>query len=239
MRLNKFLASKTGISRRQADEVIREGRVIINGKPVSALATLVNIADEVLLDGKKLSTRSVDPVYIMLNKPQGYISAVKSEDGFKTVMELVKNESIKHKHICPVGRLDFMSEGLLLLTNDGDFGYRVTHPKFKVVKSYIVELKGEFSDDLFKRIKKGIMLEGSGLLKPDSIKLVSRSSSKFLLLIELTHGKNREIRRIMEFFNLKILSLKRVSIGKLEIGGLPSGHYRVINRKTADLVFKK
>ena len=235
IRLNRFIAMHTGVSRRNADDIIKEERVLINGKKIKNLATAVKEGDEVVVDGKKIKYKEESKIYIMLNKPQGYITAVKSEEGFKTVMELIKKETLKYKHIFPAGRLDFMSEGLLLLTNDGDFAYKLTHPKFDVVKTYIVEAKGELTPDLFNRIKKGVKLEGAGLLKPDEVRVVRKNPSKFILSVDLSHGKNREIRRIMEFFNLKILMLRRVRIGGLYIGDLPSGEYRILNRKTAEL----
>jgi 23S rRNA pseudouridine2605 synthase len=132
-----------------------------------------------------------------------------------------------------------MSEGLLLLTNDGDFAYKLTHPKFDVAKTYIVEAKGELTPDLFNRIKKGVRLEETGLLKPDDVRVVRKNPSKFILSVDLSHGKNREIRRLMEFFNLKILMLRRVRIGGLYIGDLPSGEYRILNRKTVELALSK
>lgn len=235
IRLNRFIAMHTGVSRRNADDIIKEERVLINGEKIKNLATAVKEGDEVAVDGKKIKYKEEPKIYIMLNKPQGYITAVKSEEGFKTVMELIKKETLKYKHIFPAGRLDFMSEGLLLLTNDGDFAYKLTHPKFDVVKTYIVEAKGELTPDLFNRIKKGVKLEGAGLLKPDEVRVVRKNPSKFILSVDLSHGKNREIRRIMEFFNLKILMLRRVRIGGLYIGDLPSGEYRILNRKTAEL----
>ena len=237
--LNKFLASRAGVSRREADDIIKEGRVVINGQKIQKLPVFVNPGDEVIFDGKRIVHKPEPPLYILLNKPQGFITAVKSEKGFKTVMELIKKETLTHKHIFPVGRLDFMSEGLLLLTNDGDFAYKVTHPKFNVVKSYIVEVKGELTDELLKKIKKGINLEETGLMKPRSVRVVSKKSGKFILSIDLNYGKNREIRRLLEFFNLKIITLKRVGIGGLYIGDLPSGRYRILSKETAGLVFEK
>jgi 23S rRNA pseudouridine2605 synthase len=225
----------TGVSRRNADEIIEDGRVAINGKKINKLAVSVKPGDEVSVDGKKIKFKEEPKVYIMLNKPQGYITAVKSEEGFKTVMELVKKETLKYKHIFPAGRLDFMSEGMLILTNDGDFSYKLTHPKFDVLKTYIVEVKGDLTSDLFNRIRKGVRLKETGLLKPDDVRIVRKNPNKFILSIDLTHGKNREIRRLMEFFNLKILMLKRVRIGGLYIGDLPSGEYRILNKRTAEL----
>ncbi len=237
IRLNRFIAMHTGVSRRNADDIIKEERVFINGKKVKNLATAVKEGDEISVDGKKIKYKEEPKIYIMLNKPQGYITAVKSEDGFKTVMELIKKETLKYKHIFPAGRLDFMSEGMLLLTNDGDFAYKLTHPKFDVIKTYIVEAKGELTSGLFNRIRKGVRLEETGLLKPDDVRIIRKNPSKFILSVDLSHGKNREIRRLMEFFNLKILMLRRVRIGGLYIGDLPSGEYRVLNRKTAELAF--
>ena len=234
VRLNKFIASNTGVSRRGADDIIKEGRVSVNGKKINGPAVLVQDADEVSVDGKKIKRVPESKVYIMLNKPQGYITAVRSEEGFKTVMELVKKETLKHKHIFPAGRLDFMSEGLLLLTNDGDFAYKLTHPKWGVIKTYIVEAKGELTGELFNRIKKGVKLEGTGLLKPKEVRIIRQNKSKFILQVDLTHGKNREIRKLMEFFNLKIVMLKRVRIGGLYMDNLPSGEYRTISRETAE-----
>ncbi len=239
IRLNKFIAMHTGVSRRNADDIIKEERVLVNGKKIKNLATAVKEGDEVAVDGKKIKYKEEPKIYIMLNKPQGYITAVKSEEGFKTVMELIKKETLKYKHIFPAGRLDFMSEGMLLLTNDGDFAYKLTHPKFDIVKTYIVEVKGELTPDLFNKIKKGVRLEETGLLKPDEVRIVRKNPSKFILSVDLTHGKNREIRRLMEFFNLKILILRRVRIGGLYIGDLPSGDYRILNRKTAGLALSK
>lgn len=238
LRLNKFLASRTGVSRREADEIIKNGKVVINGTKIDSLAVFVNAGDNVTVNGKKISYKEERKIYIMLSKPQGYITAVKSEAGFKTVMELIKHDVAGYKHIFPVGRLDFMSEGLLLLTNDGDFTYKVTHPKFNVIKTYIVEAKGTLSDALLKRIKKGINLRETGLIKPQNVRIITKKQGRFVLSIDLNHGKNREIRRLLEFFNLKIVKLKRVSIGKLYIGDLLPGHSRILNKSTAELVFK-
>lgn len=234
VRINKFIASNTGVSRRAADQIVKEGRVSLNGKTVTNLATTVNETDNVSIDGKKVKKVNDAKVYIMLNKPSGYITSVKPEGGFKTVMELIRKETFKFKHIFPVGRLDFMSEGLLLLTNDGDFSYNLTHPKFDILKTYIVEGKGELTDDLFHRIKKGVSIEGSGLLKPENLEIVQRNKTKFILKFVLSGGKNREIRRLLEFFNIKVNSLKRVSIGSLILEGIPSGEYRILNRKAAE-----
>ena len=172
-----------------------------------------------------------------MNKPQGYVTSKSDEKGRRTVMDLLKKREY-NQDIYPVGRLDMMSEGLLLLTNDGDFAYRVTHPKFNIIKSYIAMVKGEINSDTFNKIKKGIYLKDDGLLKPHSVNIIKKSLNKHLLFIELKNGKNREIRKILEFFGLEIVFLRRVGIGGLSLGSLLLGEYTALKKSTAELVFK-
>ena len=238
IRLNKFIAMHTGVSRRAADEIIREGRTNVNGKKISRLATNVSVEDIVLLDEKRIGASGKDFIYLMINKPKAFLSSRKSEKGFRTVMDLIDKPEIA-KFVFPVGRLDFMSEGLLLMTNDGDFAYKVTHPKFNVIKSYIVEVKGDITPEIFSKIKKGVFLKDAGLLKPHSVKVVKKNLNKYILLIDLKNGKNREIRKILEFLNLEIILLRRIKIGGLPIGDLRSGEFKIIKKNVAELVFKK
>ncbi|RZD16139.1 MAG: rRNA pseudouridine synthase [Candidatus Acididesulfobacter guangdongensis] len=238
VRLNKFIAMHTGVSRRAADEIIREGRANVNGKKISQLATNVSGEDIVLLDEKRIGASGKDFIYLMINKPKAFLSSRKSEKGFRTVMDLIDKPEIA-KFVFPVGRLDFMSEGLLLMTNDGDFAYKVTHPKFNVIKSYIVEVKGDITPEIFSKIKKGVFLKDDGLLKPHSVKVVKKNLNKYILLIDLKNGKNREIRKILEFLNLEIILLRRIKVGGLPIGDLRSGEFKIIKKNVAELVFKK
>ncbi len=237
LRLNKFIALNTGISRRSADSCIKEGRVVINGNKASNLATFIEDGDSVTVDGKILSKKEKKLIYIMMNKPKGYVTSRSDEKGRRTVMDLLKTREY-NRDIYPVGRLDLMSEGLLLLTNDGDFAYRVTHPKFNVIKSYIAMVKGEINSDTFNKIKNGIYLKDEGLLKPHSVNIIKKSLNKHLLFIELKNGKNREIRKILEFFGLEIVFLRRAAIGELSLGNLLSGEYTMLKKSTAELVFK-
>jgi 23S rRNA pseudouridine2605 synthase len=238
LRLNRYISIHAGISRRTADDYIKEGRIIINGQNINNLATFVEDADSVSIDGKKIASKEKPLVYIMMNKPKGYLTSRKSEKGFKTVIELIKKTDLP-QYIYPVGRLDLMSEGLLLLTNDGDFAFRVTHPKFEVIKSYIIEVKGTITSEIFNKIKKGVYLKDSGLLKPHAIKIVKKNFNKHLLLIELSSGKNREIRKLLEFFHLEIVFLRRVKIGGLSLGELPPGEYKFLKKSAAELAFKE
>ncbi len=238
IRLNKFIAMHTGVSRRAADEIIREGRANVNGKKITQLATSVSGEDIVLLDEKRIVPSNKDFIYLMINKPKAFLSSRKSEKGFRTVMDLIDKPEIA-KFVFPVGRLDFMSEGLLLMTNDGDFAYKVTHPKFNVIKSYIVEVKGDITPEILGKIKKGVFLKDVGLLKPHSVKVVKKNLNKYILLIDLKNGKNREIRKILEFLNLEIILLRRIKIGGLPMGDLRSGEFKIIKKNIAELVFKK
>jgi 23S rRNA pseudouridine2605 synthase len=238
IRLNKFIALHTGVSRRAADEIIREGRITLNGKKIHHLATAVADKDIVLLDEKRIGAVDKNFIYLMINKPKAFLTSRKSEKGFRTVMDLIDKPEIA-KFVFPVGRLDFMSEGLLLMTNDGDFAYKVTHPKFNVIKSYIVEVKGDVTPEIFSKIKKGVYLNDIGLLKPYSVKVVKKNLNKYILLIDLKNGKNREIRKILEFLNLEIILLRRIKIGGLPIGDLRSGEFKIIKKNIAELVFKK
>jgi 23S rRNA pseudouridine2605 synthase len=238
IRLNKFIALHTGVSRRAADEIIREGRITLNGKKINQLATTVADKDIVLLDEKRIGAADKNFIYLMINKPKAFLTSRKSEKGFRTVMDLIDKPEIA-KFVFPVGRLDFMSEGLLLMTNDGDFAYKVTHPKFNVIKSYIVEVKGDVTTEIFSKIKKGVYLNDIGLLKPYSVKVVKKNLNKYILLIDLKNGKNREIRKILEFLNLEIILLRRIKIGGLPIGDLRSGEFKIIKKNIAELVFKK
>ncbi|MHB1680442.1 MAG: pseudouridine synthase [bacterium] len=238
IRLNKFIALHTGVSRRSADEIIREGRITLNGKNINQLATAVADKDIVLLDGKRIGATDKNFIYLMINKPKAFLTSRKSEKGFRTVMDLIDKPEIA-KFVFPVGRLDFMSEGLLLMTNDGDFAYKVTHPKFNVIKSYVVEVKGEVTPEISGKIKKGVYLNDVGLLKPHNVKVIKKNFNKYILLIDLKNGKNREIRKILEFLNLEIILLRRIKIGGLPIGDLRSGEFKIIKKNIAELVFKK
>ncbi|MCL2177652.1 MAG: rRNA pseudouridine synthase, partial [Firmicutes bacterium] len=174
MRLNKFLASFAGYSRRDADEVIKQGRVSVNGEVVANLATFVKEKDEVSLDGAIISTKAKN-VYLLLHKIKGYVTTTEDDKGRKTVLDLVKEPlitcacnkckgltavDIKSARIYPIGRLDYDTEGLLLLTNDGDLSYRLTHPSLEIPKTYIAKLEGEIVESQLATLRKGVALDG-------------------------------------------------------------------------------
>ncbi len=225
VRLQKYIAMCGAASRRAAEELIAKGKVKVNGKIVREMGTKVEIgADEVVLSGEKLSYND-KKYYIMLNKPAGYVSTAKDQFDRPTVVELV-NEDISAR-IVPVGRLDYETEGLLLLSNDGDFTYRVTHPKFKVDKTYIAVLKGGITISGLNKLRRGVDI-GGFVTSPAEVEILDAEAGKTMLKIVIHEGKNRQVRRMFEAVGCKVEYLKRVQIGRVEIGNLPLGRWRYL-----------
>lgn len=225
VRLQKYIAMCGAASRRAAEELIAKGKVKVNGKIVREMGTKVEIgADEVVLSGEKLSYND-KKYYIMLNKPAGYVSTAKDQFDRPTVVELV-NEDISAR-IVPVGRLDYETEGLLLLSNDGDFTYRVTHPKFKVDKTYIAVLKGGITISGLNKLRRGVDI-GGFVTSPAEVEILDAEAGKTMIKIVIHEGKNRQVRRMFEAVGCKVEYLKRVQIGRVEIGNLPLGRWRYL-----------
>lgn len=225
VRLQKYIAMCGAASRRAAEELIAKGKVKVNGKIVREMGTKVEIgADEVVISGEKLSYND-KKYYIMLNKPAGYVSTAKDQFDRPTVVELV-NEDISAR-IVPVGRLDYETEGLLLLSNDGDFTYRVTHPKFKVDKTYIAVLKGGITISGLNKLRRGVDI-GGFVTSPAEVEILDAEAGKTMIKIVIHEGKNRQVRRMFEAVGCKVEYLKRVQIGRVEIGNLPLGRWRYL-----------
>ncbi|MCL2630726.1 MAG: rRNA pseudouridine synthase [Firmicutes bacterium] len=229
MRLNKYIADSGVCSRRQADALIKEGRVKINSKVITELGTEVNEAnDSVTVDGNKIKPKN-KRTYIMLNKPKGALCTVKDDRGRKTVMDFI--DSKDGRRIFPIGRLDYDTEGLLLLTDDGDLAYRLTHPSHEIPKVYVAKIKGEVPEADLATLRKGIELDGAQL-QPPRIKLLKKEEDD-LMRYEVTifEGKNREIHRMFESIGKEVEFLKRVAVGDLRLGGLARGTYRYLTEK--------
>ena len=223
VRLQKYIAQSGAASRRHAEELIAEGRVKVNGKTVTEFGVKVEIgADSVELDGKKLEP-VLKKYYIMLNKPSGYVTTMSDEFGRPTVVELISGE-IKAR-LFPVGRLDFDTEGLLLMTNDGDFSYKVTHPKFEKEKTYIAEVGGGLTISGLNRLRRGIKLEDF-TTSPAAVEILDSKAGRPEIKITIHEGKNRQVRRMFEAIGTKVLSLRRIAIGEVELGNLPHGRWR-------------
>lgn len=224
LRLQKFL-SQCGISsRRKAEELIKQGRITVNGEVVSVLGVKVAPeTDEVAVDGKPVKREK--HVYIMLNKPPGYLSAVYDSRN-KTVLDIVK---VSEK-VFPVGRLDKESRGLLLLTNDGELAFKLTHPKFEHGKKYVVEVQGNLEEKDINKLIKGVELE-DGKARALSARTLKKLKDSTVLEIVLGEGKKRQIRRMCLAIGFEVTDLKRVGFGPLEIGDLKEGSYRYLTQE--------
>lgn len=225
VRLQKYIAMCGKASRRGAEQMITDGRVRVNGERVVQLGTKVEIgADTVAVDGVEL-TAVKKKYYIMLNKPAGYLSTVSDDFDRPTVIDLL-SEEIKTR-IFPVGRLDYETEGLLLMTNDGDFAYRVMHPKFELGKTYVATVGAGLTIAGLNKLRRGVRLE-EFKTSPAEVELLNSDANKAVVKITIHEGKNRQVRRMFEAIGCRVLDLKRISIGRVELGNLPEGRWRYL-----------
>lgn len=220
MRINKFISSCGVASRRKADELIEKGKVKVNGEVLKNPGYDVLKKDTIEVDGQVL-TQSEKLVYFMLNKPKGVICSNSDEKGRKTVVDLINCE----ERIYSVGRLDYDSEGLLLLTNDGDLSFKLTHPRNEIEKTYIVKIDGQIVESELAVLRNGPKIDGIKYSKC-KVKVLNKEKNSTKLEIIIHEGKNREIRRMLEFIGKKVLMLKRVKIADLKLGSLNRGEYR-------------
>lgn len=228
MRINKYIATCGICSRRAADTLISDGKVKVNGKTVTALgAEIDEYNDTVTVDGKKITPVSRN-FYIMFHKPKGCVCTVKDEKGRKTVMDYLKD--FEGKRIFPIGRLDYDTEGLLLLTNDGEFANKMTHPSQEVPKTYIAKVEGDIAESNLARLRNGIVLDGVRLHR-SKIKLVEKVGEEARYEVTIYEGKNRQIHRMFESIGKEVVFLKRIKIGELKLGGLSRGAYRYLTDK--------
>jgi 23S rRNA pseudouridine2605 synthase len=223
VRLQKFLADAGVASRRAAEEIILAGRVAVNGEKITTLGTRVDpLHDSVAVDGKPLRTRRKQ--YIALHKPKGLVCTRSDELGRPTVYELLPKEWA-HLHL--VGRLDYNSEGLIFLTNDGDFSLRLTHPRYGVRKKYHVTVEGPVAPGMLQKFTHGIVYLGDRL-KAERARVLESSQTRSLVELELAEGKNREVRRLFESQGVSVKRLQRIQIGKIKLGELPSAKWRTL-----------
>ena len=222
-RLQKLLARAGVASRRKCEELILDGRVKVNGKKITEIGTKAFACDEICVDGKTLSNE--EKVYVMLNKPAGVISSAIDNFSRKTVLQLVK---VKER-IFPVGRLDYDTSGLILLTNDGEWANKLMHPRNAVKKRYIAKVTGIPSEENLAAFRSGLLIEGR-FTAPCEIRLVPGSKTSTWEII-LKEGRNRQIRKMCEAIGHPVLSLERVSIGKLELGSLKPGKWRHLTKR--------
>ncbi|MBE6776700.1 MAG: rRNA pseudouridine synthase [Ruminococcaceae bacterium] len=226
IRLQKHLAECGIASRRKAEELIEMGKVKVNGH-VATIGTKVDPKrDKITVRGKNVVANTTK-MYIMLHKPRGFVTTASDEKGRKCVTDLVKDADVR---LFPVGRLDMNSEGLLLMTNDGEFANKLTHPSYHVNKTYRVTVKGETNDEKIIQLKEGIMLDGEKTLPCDCF-VAERKPDRTVLIFVIQEGRNRQIRRMCEAVKLEVLRLKRTEIAGVKLGMLPRGSWRPLNEK--------
>jgi len=225
MRINKYLSGCGIDSRRKCEQLVLDGRVRINGKTVTALGTDVKDGDYVEVDGRAVALAQ-RKVYVMLNKPKGCVCTVHDEKGRKTVLDFVKLK----ERIFTVGRLDYDTEGLLLLTNDGEIANTVTHPKNMVKKVYSVRVEGEPSEAELKRLRAGVEYNGVKYAAAQ-VSVLGTENNETKLEITVTEGKNHEIKNMIESLGRRVMFLKRTAIGGLRLGGLSRGEWRYLSAK--------
>lgn len=228
IRLNKYIAECGVCSRRSADTLIQSGKVCVNGEVVTNLGIKIDETIDNVKVNNKIIKKENKLVYIMLNKPKGYVTTSKEQFGRKSVLDLI-NTNLR---VYPIGRLDMYTEGLLLLTNDGNFANKMMHPKNKIEKKYIVSVKGNITSEKIDLLKKGVDI-GGYITKPAKVK---SNFEKDELEIVISEGKNRQVRRMCEAVKLKVLNLQRTKIGNLELGNLELGKYRYLNKNDLEKI---
>jgi len=221
-RINRILSEAGIASRRKADEMISAGRVMLNGKILRELGAKAEWGKDIIkVDGKEIPGPA-DKIYLMLNKPFGYVCTLSDPQGRPIVTDLLKEIS---QRIYPVGRLDFDSMGLLLLTNDGDFSFQLTHPRYHVPRTYKITVQGIVTEKDIDSIQKGIELE-DGFIKASSAAIIGRQGEKSLVRLTIAQGRNRIVRRMIEALGYSVVHLVRIGFGTLELGNLKVGRYR-------------
>lgn len=224
IRINKYIADAGVCSRREADQLISAGKIYLNGKVITELGTKVSDQDTVTYNGKVLKAERLK--YVLVNKPKNYITTVKDTHERKTVIDLI--EGACRERLYPVGRLDRDTTGLLLLTNDGDLTKRLTHPSFGVKKKYVIQLENSIHPDCLKEMVKGINLDEIGDVKFDEVKYGRQETDRTQLIVTLHSGKNRVIRRTMEYFDKKVLHLDRIEFAGIKKNELIRGKWRFL-----------
>ena len=236
-RLQKFIANQGICSRRKAEEMIQQGRVKVNGQTVKEMGVKVSTQDRIEVDGHEINKE--EKVYYLLNKPKRMICSVSDDKERDTVVDIIDCK----ERIFPVGRLDYETTGLLLLTNDGEFANGLMHPRNHIRKTYEVAVKGVLTDGMCALLEKGIELE-DGKTLPAEVFVLQRSEKKNKTVLQITiqEGRNRQVRRMMEFFNCEVTRLNRIQYAFLDLGNLRQGQYRKLRmfevRKLMSIVNK-
>ncbi|MBM4129377.1 MAG: rRNA pseudouridine synthase [Nitrospira sp.] len=235
-RIQKILSRMGVAARRKAEELILEGRVTVNGEVATIGMKADPSRDYIKVDGNLIAGPKVGfkKVYIMLNKPKGVVTTLFDPEGRPTVKDFLKG--VKYR-VFPVGRLDYNSEGLLLMTNDGDFAHAVLHPSQKIAKTYLVKVKGIIGDEKIAKLRQGVRLE-DGKTMPAKVKKIKKTENNSWIEITIYEGRKRQVRRMMERVGYPVLKLQRIGIGGLKLGELKPGEYRYMTSDELQLIRK-
>ena len=233
IRLQKYIADCGIASRRKAEELIKQGSVKVNGSVVNEMGLKVSNSDQVEVNGTLIRPES-KKVYIMLNKPSGYVTTVKDQFRRPTVIELLKGVN---ERVFPVGRLDYETTGLLILTNDGDFTFKMTHPRHEIAKTYLATIAGTPSKEEINSFESGLNIENY-TTSPAKLRIVSKKESTCDVEVTIHEGRNRQVRKMCEAIGHPVLSLKRISLGSLKLGGLSEGNWRELSRDEVETLIK-
>ena len=225
-RLNKYIASAGLCSRRKADELISNGNVKVNGAVVNEMGFVVEDGDRVTVNGRLIEGEK-PKVYVVLNKPLGYITSMDDDKNRATVADLVSDIP---ERLFPVGRLDYNTTGLLIMTNDGELTYSLTHPKHEVDKTYIATVSGVLSGKRLAQLRKGVDI-GGFVTSPARVRVLRQNPRSAVVEITIHEGKNRQVRKMFAAVGNQVQSLERVAIGELKLGRLKEGHYRKLTRQ--------
>ena len=237
IRLQKFMADSGIASRRKCEELILQGKVQVNGKTITELGTKINPEKDVVeFENKIINNENKKYVYILLNKPIGYVTTAKDQFGRDTVLDLVK---VKER-IVPVGRLDMYTSGALILTNDGNFVNKVTHPSHEINKTYNVTVKGIVTDENVKALESGVIIDDNYKTKPAIVKILKIDKEKKISRIQITihEGKNRQIRKMCKAIDKNVLALHRAKIGELTVKNIPLGKWKFLNKNEIEKLIK-
>ena len=234
-RLQKYLANCGVASRRKCEEYILQGKVKVNGTTITELGTKINPENDIVEFENKPVKANSKHVYILLNKPIGYVTTADDQFGRDTVLDLVK----VRERIVPVGRLDMYTSGALILTNDGDFVYKIIHPKHEIEKTYTVTVKGIVQNSEVEQLRQGVQIENY-ITKPAKVKILKTDAEKDISRLEITihEGKNRQVRRMCEAVGRKVLALHRSKIGNIGVKDLELGKWRFLNSREVEQLMK-
>lgn len=226
-RLQKYLARSGVSSRRAAEELIRQGLVKVNGEIVTAMGTQVEPEQDKVEVGGKVIKPEKRKIYLIINKPLRVVTTLHDPQGRTKVIDLLPNIN---ERVFPVGRLDYLTEGLLLLTNDGDLAYRLTHPRFQIAKTYLTCVQGYVMNHVVRKLEKGVELE-DGLTQPAIVRILHQTAEETCMEITIREGRNRQVRRMCDEIGHPVRTLKRVSLGPLALGNLATGQSRYLTEQ--------